>query len=329
MRSGNRLLVGILASCGVLLLAWLLRGILPIVALALLYAIVTWPLVKRLEPRLGRAAGIVLTHAAVAGAIAGIVFAAGPSLLAHAQSLAAALPETAARVFANLPQWLRNGVTTALQQVEAVPASLAVLRSASELTTSLVLIPVLAAYLQFDQNRYDDALFAVLPAVYHRPARRALDAAGAAVGGFVRGQLLVSAIVGALVYVVLLLCGIPYAGSIALLTGVFDVVPYLGGVVAFIPSLLFAATAGGVSQALLVGLLLLGVFEFEAQLLAPQIVGSRTSLPPSAILIVLLAGAALFGLLGLYLAVPFTAAAAAAVRAFTAESKPVLRKAAS
>ncbi|MHB8463105.1 MAG: AI-2E family transporter, partial [Vulcanimicrobiaceae bacterium] len=136
------------------------------------------------------------------------------------------------------------------------------------------------------------------------------------VGGFVRAQVVVSALVGVLVYIVLAASGIKFAFIIALMTAVFDLVPYLGGIVAFIPSLLFALAAGGVTRALIVLVLLLAVFEFEAQVLAPQIVGARTGLAPSLVVVVLLIGGALFGIFGLFLAVPIAAGVAAAISAF-------------
>jgi len=100
-------------------------------------------------------------------------------------------------------------------------------------------------------------------------------------------------------------------------------VPYLGGIAAFLPSLLFSLTFGGVTRAIVVEILLLVVFEFEAQFLGPTIVGSNTRLAPSLIVIVLLSGTALFGVLGLFLAVPVTAVVGAGIRGFLATNVAV------
>lgn len=313
-------------------LAWMLRAVLPIIAIALLYAIVTWPLVKRFERRLTRSIAIMAVDIGLALLVAGAVVLFGPALYAQAQQLIAALPQSISTVLHGLPLGIRENVASAIAQIdvsfanfsrEAISASFAVLRSASAIAAALIVIPVLAAYFQMDQQRYETMLFAILPEEERVRVRRALPAISKAVGGFVRGQLIVSGIVGVLIYAVLLVLGVQYAGSIAVLTAIFDLVPYLGGVVAFVPSLLLALAAGGIGKAVLVAVLIAAVFELEAQVLSPQIVGSGTQLPPSAVVVALLVGTALFGLLGLYLAVPFTAALSAAIREMSSAAPPV------
>ena len=320
----------IVAVC--LALAWMLRAVLPIVAVALLYAIVTWPLVKRFERRLTRSIAIMAVDIGIALAVGGAAVLVGPALYGQAQQLVAALPQSASTALHELPPGIRENVASAIAQVdlsfaalsrEAIAASFALLRSASAIAAALIVIPVLAAYFQLDQQRYETMLFTTLPEEHRARVRRALPAIAKAISGFVRGQLIVSAIVGVLIYGVLLACGVQYAGSIAFLTAIFDLVPYLGGVVAFVPSLLLALTVGGIGKALLVAVLIAAVFELEAQFLNPQIVGSGTSLPPSTVIVALLVGTALFGVLGLYLAVPFTAALGAAIREMSSAARPL------
>lgn len=314
--------VAVLAAIA-LAAAWMLRAVLPVIAIALLYAIVTWPLVKRFERRVTRSIAIMAVDVGIALALAGVAVLIGPAFFAQAQALAAALPHSIDAALRSLPSGIRENAAGAIAQLdvsfatisrEAIAASFALLRSASAIAAALIVIPVLAAYFQMDQQRYETMLFSALPEEHRARVRRALPAIAKAVGGFVRGQLVVSGIVGLLIYVVLLACGVPYAASIGFLTAIFDLVPYLGGVVAFIPSLLLALTAGGIGKAVLVAVLIAAVFELEAQVLNPQIVGSGTELPPSTVIVALLVGTALFGVLGLYLAVPFTAALGAAMR---------------
>ena len=184
----------------------------------------------------------------------------------------------------------------------ALQYALDLARSAAVLAASAAIVPFLAAYLQADASRY-------------RPLARSLRLPSflPIVTAYIRGQLIVSAIVGILVTVVLSLAGVRYALLIGIGTAAFDLVPYLGGIVAFVPSLFFAVADGGIMRGVLVAVLLIVVFEIEAQLLAPQIVGARVGLPPS--VVVLLVGGTLLGVVGLYLAVP----TAAVVRVFLFE----------
>jgi predicted PurR-regulated permease PerM len=315
-----------------LALAWMLRAVLPVIAIALLYAIVTWPLVRRFERRMTRSIAIMAVDVGIALILAGAAVLIGPAFFAQAQALAAALPHSTDAALGTLPAGIRENIAAAIAQLdisfaaisrEAIGASFALLRSASAIAAALIVIPVLAAYFQMDQQRYESMLFSLVPEEHGPRVRRALPAIARAVGGFVRGQLIVSGIVGLLIYIVLLVCGVQYAASIAVLTAIFDLVPYLGGVVAFVPSLLLALTAGGIGKAVLVAVLIAAVFELEAQVLNPQIVGSGTELPPSTVIVALLVGTALFGVLGLYLAVPFTAALGAAMREMSSAVPPL------
>jgi predicted PurR-regulated permease PerM len=302
-----------------------MRAVFAIVALSLAYAVMTWPLVRGLERRMPRAAAIVLIDSAVAIVIAGLGFAFAPMLYAQAQAIVAALPGAGEKVVTALPysmqRWLvavagQTNLNVGTYARDAIGAILTLIRSIAALIGAAIVIPILAGYFQLDARRYSNALLTVVPASRHAQARGAIAEISRTVGGIVRGQIIVSSAVGALVYIVLAVMGVKFAALIALVTAVCDLVPYLGGLAAFLPSLLFALSAGGVIRAIIVGVLLLAVFEFEAQFLAPQIVGSNTRLAPSLIVVALLTGTALFGVLGLFLAVPLTAVIGAGVRGF-------------
>jgi predicted PurR-regulated permease PerM len=310
-------------TAGALVVAWLLRGVLPIVALALLFATLTWPLVRRLERRLPRSAAVVIANAGTAAILMAAGIAIGPVVYAQAQSLIAALPHSAQSLFQSLPGSIREPLTGALSNIdfsvgswmrEGLQATFTVLRSAAAIAGAIVLVPFLAAYLQMDAERYARALYAVIPSEHRRRTERALGEVAAVVGGFVRGQVIVSATVGLLVYGVLLATGVRYAGAIGLFTGVLDLVPYLGGIAAFVPSILLALAYQGWPRALVVFALLVVVFELEAQVLSPKIVGGQTRLPASVVVLSILAGGALFGVLGVYLAIPVAATIGAIAR---------------
>ena len=281
---------------------------LPVVALALGYAILTWPLVRAAQRFVPRGAAVALVDAGLALAAAALAYAAAPLLYAQAQSSIAALQQIGSGVLG------RIDVDVAAYAGQGLQAALALVRSAFSLAALAFVVPVLAGYFQLDAARYERALYAILPEAYHRTAREAIDEISRSVGRFVRGQVIVSGIVALLVYAVLRLTGVPYAAAIAAVTGLLDLVPYLGGLAAFVPSLLFASADGGIVHALAVGALLAAVFEFEAQVLSPQIMGANTGLPPSVVMLALLAGSAAFGVFGLYVAVPVAAAGAAVVR---------------
>lgn len=300
-----------------------MRWVIELVCISLGYAIVTWPLVRRFERRMPRGAAIALVDAGIALTAAAVAFALAPLVYAQAQASIAALPNAADAVLRALPESMQGWLTNTLQQLdvsvaayarEALAAGIVLVRSAASLAAAAIVVPMLAAYFQIDAQRYAGAVFAIVPERYHATARRAMAELSRAVAGFLRGQVIVSGIVGVLLYAVLSLSGVPFAAAIAVLAAILDLVPYLGGIAAFVPSLLFALAFHGAGRAAIVALLIAGVFEFEAQVLSPQILGSRTGLPRSVIVLALIAGTAVFGVFGLYLAVPAAAGVAAVLR---------------
>ncbi len=293
--------------------AWSVRSILPIVVAALFWAVLTWPLVEWAARKIPRGAAIASINAAVALIGLGVAAALAPLAYAQLQGAATAVPGVADKLQSAVAAsqdpraiWLTTHLDSlaATATERALRYALDLARSAAAVAAAAAIVPFLAAYLQADAPRY-------------RPLAQSLRLPSflPIVTACIRGQLIVSAIVGILVTVVLSLAGVRYALLIGIGTAAFDLVPYLGGIVAFVPSLFFAVADGGIMRGVLVAVLLIVVFEIEAQLLAPQIVGARIGLPPSVVVIALLVGGTLLGVVGLYLAVP----TAAVVRVFLLE----------
>jgi predicted PurR-regulated permease PerM len=128
---------------------------------------------------------------------------------------------------------------------------------------------------------------------------------------FFEGQLTVSLILAVLYIIGFSLVGLPWAVLVGTLTGLLNIVPYLGVAVGF----LLATVLALVSDPSLTHLLIVyGVFAviqiFEGNFLTPKIVGESVGIHPLGVMVALIVGGDLFGLLGMILAIP----AAAAVR---------------
>ena len=168
------------------------------------------------------------------------------------------------------------------------------------------LVLVLAAYLVLDAERIGFSLARMLPP---RPRAHALALAPrvlAVMGGYVRGQLVVSLCVGTMIAVGLALLGVPYWLLIGGIAFALNVVPFLGSPAA---AVLGIVSAVNISPMLGVwtGLLFWGANLVEGKLFAPHFVGRATGLHPLAVLLTLLVGAHLAGLVGALVAVPFLA----------------------
>src|SRR5205085_8555033 len=126
------------------------------------------------------------------------------------------------------------------------------------------------------------------------------------VGGYVRSQLITSAAIAAFTFLLLTVCGVSHALSLALLAGLADVVPFVGGLLAAVPVVLSALPRGlPVAGAVLAALFL--YMEFENRILVPKVYGSVLRLSPAAVVLALLAGGMLLGMMGALLALPIAA----------------------
>lgn len=134
-------------------------------------------------------------------------------------------------------------------------------------------------------------------------AENLVKAIETAVGGWVRGELILMLIIGALTYGGLVLLGVPYALPLAVLAGVLEVVPNIGPIIAAIPAVFMGFT---VSPYVGVGALVLSVLvqQLENNLIVPRVMESATGIKPLITIIILMVGYTLAGVQGAVLGIP-------------------------
>ena len=145
----------------------------------------------------------------------------------------------------------------------------------------------------------------------------------AAVAGFVRGRIVIAAIMAVLFTVGWALCGVPYALTLGVAAGVLAVVPYLSGVVLLLAVPMLAVAQLQLPEAERMSMLwvLLGptivfaaVQALEGNVLTPIIAGRATNLDPVTVFVAILAGGSVAGVYGMLLAIPLAACAKILIR---------------
>jgi len=164
----------------------------------------------------------------------------------------------------------------------------------------------LTFYLLADGKRTQGALYAVVPRDYHMRLARILQNLETIVGGYMRGQLITSAAIGVFTYLLLTICGVPNALSLALFAAVVDVIPIIGALLATGPAVLVALSKG-LPTGLVVLVALVIYQEVENRVLIPKVYGRVLRLSPTTIVLALLAGGLLLGVIGALLALPIAA----------------------
>ena len=182
-----------------------------------------------------------------------------------------------------------------------------------ELLFSLVLILVVSIYMLLDMDRLARGIDRRFPpAPGSQPLLRRVETA---VAGYVKGQVLVSLIIGVSAGVGLWLIGtLGWADGqddYALLFGSWvafaELIPYLGPWLGAIPPLVYALVVDPLS-AVWVALLFLGIHQIEGHVVVPKVMGTALRLHPLLVIFGLLAGAQIYGLPGVFLALPTLAA---------------------
>ncbi|MHB8660841.1 MAG: AI-2E family transporter [Minisyncoccota bacterium] len=172
---------------------------------------------------------------------------------------------------------------------------------------SLVLVIVLSFYFALQDTGVDDFLRLVMPVAYEEYSVDLWRRSQKKIGLWMQGQILLSVIVGILVYLGLLIIGIPYALLLAVVTAIAEIIPVFGSIIAGTIAVVVAYSTGGVPLGLIVAGLYVVVNQFESNLIYPLIVKKIVGLPPLLVIVALIAGYTLAGFLGVLLSVPVAA----------------------
>lgn len=173
---------------------------------------------------------------------------------------------------------------------------------------SLVLIIVLSFYLSVQEEGVDDFLRIITPVKHHNYIIDLWKRSQRKIGLWLQGQVLLGIVVGVLVYLVLMVVGIPHALVLALLAGLLEIIPVFGPIISSVPAILVAFTNNGIGTGfLLIGLYII-IYQFESQLFYPLVVKKVVGISPIVVILALVIGAKLAGVLGAIIAVPLSAA---------------------
>ena len=314
-------LLSVLGLLGAAWLIWTLRDLLILLLAALLISALLRPVADRLAlRRVPRALTVACIYAVLIGCLVLIVSLLVPALLDQSGALVVQLTDLYSSV--NLPpafspfissEQLTGALQNLVQEIGKSFSSLvSTLRQLIGAVSSVVIVLVLSFYLVVEEDALRRTMGFVIPAAWHARAVTVLTHVQEKLADWLRGQMILGAIVGGVVFVGLSLLGVPYALLIALLAALFEFIPYIGPWLAAIPAVLIAL-ADSPAQAFLVILMFVSLQQLENHLLVPKITERTTGLNPLVSLIGLLVGWQLGGVIGGLLAVPIILAVSTAL----------------
>ncbi|MBI3944581.1 MAG: AI-2E family transporter [Armatimonadetes bacterium] len=293
--------------------------------IALLLAAVLHPVATWLHERahLPRAALAISLALVVVGGTAAVVVWGVPVLLTQASELVESIPalhRRAEEVLLGLarrnPAWAEYTRRQLGEvAVERYAANLLAWVGAAGLAlvqvlAATILILVVALYSLVRPLPLVSGLLLLWPESRRERIGRSVNAGLGKVRRWIGGQLVAMAAVGLTVGLSLSLLGVPYAALFAVLAGLLEIVPTLGPLLSALPPMAVAFAQEPI-RALWVALVFFGVQQVENHLLVPLVMAGALRMHPVLLLFTTLAMGTLFGLLGVFIALPLAAVAQA------------------
>lgn len=171
--------------------------------------------------------------------------------------------------------------------------------------TVIILIPIITFFMLLGADKFKDAVIQILPAKYIEMFLSLIYEINFVLGGYIRGQIIEVFFIGIATSLVLICFNIKYALIIGIVSGLFNVIPYLGPAVAMVSGVLAAAIEyKSLTLVLEVFIVLEIIQQIDGHVVQPLIVGKNVNLGPVTMIFALLFGANVGGILGMVIAVP-------------------------
>ena len=310
-----------------LLVLYVYRGLLPPVAIALVLAYLLKPIADVAERRtkLPRTLAVILIFLVILIAFSTILVTIVPYAVDQVRRLNVDIQELTDTLIAFLSQPIQIlGRTFSLQDLVGdlqaalqdllQPFAMQTITLLFNVASSLlwvVSILIISFYLVKDADRLRSFLDRVAPPGYTEELRHLREEINHVWKAFFRGQVVLGLVIGLVVWISMMIVGLPNAGLMGLLAGLLEVIPTFGPILATIPALLIAFFQGSTYLpmsnfwfTILVLVIYFVIQQTENAYLVPRIMGRRMLLHPVIIFIGVLAGGLLFGALGVLLAAP-------------------------
>lgn len=172
---------------------------------------------------------------------------------------------------------------------------------------NLVITFVLAFYLALEDGGVRKFLRLVVPKSNESYIEDLWMRSQQKIGLWMQGQLLLSLLVALLVYIPMLVLGMPYAALLGVLAFFGELIPMVGLTLATIPALFIAWTHGGAPLLGIVAIIYFIVSQLENHVLYPRVMNKMVGVPSVIIIIALIIGAKFAGIWGVILSVPLAA----------------------
>lgn len=176
----------------------------------------------------------------------------------------------------------------------------------TRVAVAIMISPFILFYLLRDSGKFKERFIEYLPTKIRQPSLRVLSNMNAQLSSYVQGQVTVAIVVAILFSIMFSVIQLRYATTLAIIAGILNMVPYLGSFLAMIPAFILAMVAGPI-MVVKVAVVFMIEQTIEGRFVTPLVIGSKLNIHPITILFVLLTAGSMFGVWGVFLAIPIYA----------------------
>jgi predicted PurR-regulated permease PerM len=332
VRSIVRTVLVVVCVAIVLYLLWLLRKPISWILIAAFLAVALSPPVNRLSRHMRRGFAIALTYLGLLAVPVLLIALIVPPLIGEANDFADNVPRYADDVteYVQDNDRLREinedyDITQKLEEEAGkLPSRLGgaagTLRDIGfgivNSLFALLTILVLSAFLLGSGRKWTDSFIDSRPPDQRKRIRRARDNMASAVGGYVAGALTIAFIAGIATYIVLLILGVPFRGPLAVIAGLFSLIPLVGATIAAVLIGVVTLFENFPTATIIWAIWAIVYQQIENHLIQPQIQKRTVKVHPFITIVAVLFGSTLLGVLGALVAIPVAASIQILVREY-------------
>jgi predicted PurR-regulated permease PerM len=320
----------------ILFFLYMIKEVLAILFVSLIFASAVDPWVDKMQKfKLPRWMGILLIYIVFFSVIFLAVYALIPPLVEQFGQLSKNFPEYFEKIgdtYQGLKSYsLEHGVLDNLNEgisalkdniSSAVGSVVSSVFAVFGGIVSFFVILVMTFYMTVEESAMKRSLSFILPDKYQPFTLQLINKVQKKIGDWLKGQLVLSLIIGLMSYVGLLILGVNYALILALVAAIGEFIPYVGPFISAVPAILLALTQSPV-KALLVLILYVIIQQLENNLLVPKVMQKAVGLNPIISIVALMVGAKVGGLLGMILAIPVATAITVILKEFWSTKEKV------
>jgi len=275
--------------------------------------------------RLGRGGAVAVVYVAVLAVVAALGFLLIPPLAKQASALGDKVPQyrqNTGQLVADLQSWLdQRHLHIDLTQINTSDLSSEIDKAGNALAQNainlaprvvqaifdIVIVFIISFYMMLDSPRITSAMIGVTPERYKADVRLLFASIDHSFGGFIRTSVALALIYAAGTGLTMWATGIPFLLPVSIFAGLMLIVPFVGDVVAVIPTILIGLVTVSLVKVIIALVALVAMQQLVLQILRPKFMGKSVGLHPLWVLAAFFVGAEAAGIWGALFAVPIAA----------------------